>query len=295
MYCVFIDKTGGNYFEAFYDMRDLLCKSVSTMSSDFSALLHSIFGIIIFLVVISVFLEGITFIKKFLLEDTEPKEDDESIEEILLNDGMDIAISAIVIGFIGICIFFAYNSTHPSLITTSNTETREIIDPTKMPVVEPITSEKPFIITKDKDYTLTPIAKYRISGIVVAKNTTLDDSVRKIGPIDIGLIFGKLAESENQNILSFRSSERYLYPQFNTNFPLDVACHYWSHNHIIPANNNIFKAANSLENGQAVTFDGYLVIVKFSAGNWGKIEMIPTGVCKPICQVIYVSEVRIRK
>ena len=274
-----------NFFNAFYYTIELFFKSVLTIFNDFSSFIYSIFFIITFLIIISVFLKGTPFTKKF------------SGDESWLNDGIDIAVRAFVIGFLSFCIVVVYNTIHPSLFNTTYIETNETIDPTKMPVVGQITTEKPFLMTKDIDFTLTPIAKYHISGIVVAKNTNLLDDKRykKLGPIDIGLIFGKLAEPENRHALDFSSFDRGLRPVIKSNISWDVACHYLSHNHLIPANDNILRASFSLENGQTATFDGYLVTVNSSIGDWGHNDMIPTGECKPICQIIYLTEIRIGK
>ncbi len=41
------------------------------------------------------------------------------------------------------------------------------------------------------NYTISPVASYKIAGLVVAKNTTFSDPMSNIMPIDIGIAWGK--------------------------------------------------------------------------------------------------------
>ena len=57
--------------------------------------------------------------------------------------------------------------------------------------LEPIIKE-----FKNGRFTIKPVAEYKLSGMVVGKKSYSDDWDGKISPVDLAVVWGKLAEPE---------------------------------------------------------------------------------------------------
>lgn len=257
-----------------------------------SIILILLYGILNLKSLVRFFGEKILKIKNYF---SDAEQDETEEKQGLSSDLVDVISVALIVSVIFSGILFgatALNSNFQPEWTAVN----ERIDPTQMPVQIPAEKQL-FNIKKDKNYVIFPFSRYEISGIVVAKNTFLFDTVKNISPVDIGLIYGELARPEyRKDAVFFLSFMRHLMPHFRSGIKLDNICAYYSHNHIIPSNNNILKAVKSLKNNQTVMLKGYLVYVNTGGcSNWGSPNMIP-GACDSTilsgCEIIYVDEVR---
>ncbi|OGH94416.1 MAG: hypothetical protein A2039_03455 [Candidatus Melainabacteria bacterium GWA2_34_9] len=153
----------------------------------------------------------------------------------------------------------------------------------------------------NKNYTLYPMANYKIAGIVIAKNTILSDKTSDISPIDIGLAWGKMALPEYSKYRNFHSSERVMYWDSGMGIiPLSKEEYKdsYSHNHLIPANTNIRNALMSLHLNEKVYLEGSLVFVN-SKGmvDWNsslsRTDKGFVGIFGGSCEIFYVTKVRI--
>jgi hypothetical protein len=140
-----------------------------------------------------------------------------------------------------------------------------LIDTSSDPIQIEYTTDKPLIHkVNNKEYYIYPLAKYEIAGMVVAKNSQfiLDD--RDLGPIDIGLSWGKLALPEYSKYIKFNSAFRLMPSEINYGMPLsgDYIQTHSSHNHIIPSSNNILDRVSGFNIGDKVLMKGFLVEVK---------------------------------
>ena len=140
-------------------------------------------------------------------------------------------------------------------------------------------------------------AKYKISAKVAVKYRYADKYFSKIAPLDLALIWGKVADKQYKKYIKFSQSLRFAFYKYSFDCPLpkDYISTHFSNNHIIPANGNIKKALIMLvKKNKQIYLEGYLVdingIIKkrtFSAAtslkrddNWGGA-----------CEIFYVTKV----
>ena len=161
--------------------------------------------------------------------------------------------------------------------------TNEIIDISREPVqIEINDKNKKFIeyqtLENKGTYVLEKMARYSISGKVVAKNYFFWGNYIPLGQrvfqsvalFDIGLVWGKMADDDVLKYYNFISAKdmmaRALYPRLKhgvKNPPLswNYASSKFSHTHIIPASSSIMYALIYAKNKQPIRMEGYLVDV----------------------------------
>jgi len=204
-------------------------------------------------------------------------------------------LDMMIVFFSLIIIFVIIKSTNSPKIVYYNSTLADI-DVSKNPEQSVCYFCKPIIKIINKIvYRLTPVANYKICGMVLAKNTFFMDEIADIAPIDIGLAWAKMTEPEYDKYMNYRSSNRFL--DFSPNpVPEFISFEYLnshvSHSHIIPSNDNVFKAVNSFRNKEKICLEGYLVNIK------SKDYFTPTSVSRTdtaggACEIIYVMRVRI--
>jgi hypothetical protein len=192
-------------------------------------------------------------------------------------------------------IFFLSGCEKPHL---SGTETEEI-DISRDPLQTPHTSSEPMIKEiKNGHLTLTPVAEYRVSGVVVSRKAYDDGWESQISPVDLAIVWGKLAEPAYDKYIEYWQNNRWYFFRYKGGSPFDhsfVVTHSGNH-HTIPATYNVRKALESIQKNDKVILEGYLVNVK---GTYrGKAVFWNTSLSRNdtgngSCEVFYVSKVRI--
>jgi len=180
----------------------------------------------------------------------------------------------------------------------SGTETEEI-DISRDPLQTPNPSGEPIIKeVKNGHLTLTPIAEYRVSGVVVSKKSYDGGWESQISPYDLTIVWGKLAEPAYDKYIEYWQNNRWYFFRYKEASAFDhsyVVTHSGNH-HTIPANYNVRKALESIQKDDKVILEGYLVNVK---GTYrGKPVFWSTSLSRNdtgngSCEVFYVSKVRI--
>lgn len=167
---------------------------------------------------------------------------------------------------------------------TVSTIVKTPIDTSNDPMQLPLSSINNKISKKGPDnnkiYTLTKVAQYSISGMVVAKNTNFwfrginRSDFDGIALMDVGLVWGDLADKNavKRNIV-FKSkktlgSARVLYTKLKNSkeFSFDYVLSHSSHTHLIPANANVMSALLKMKKYTNVKLDGYLVDITYENG-----------------------------
>jgi hypothetical protein len=103
---------------------------------------------------------------------------------------------------------------------------------------------------------------YVLEGRVVSRREFRNDATSAVSPLDLGIVYGDLAEPGATDELSFSAGPRVLWTRWDpgVNLPQN-----WDHqvtnNHLIPANQAINDALMAVEVGQEVRLSGYLVVV----------------------------------
>lgn len=199
---------------------------------------------------------------------------------------------------LGISVFFLLCLSGCEKPHLSGTETEEI-DISRDPLQTPNPSGEPIIKEiKNGHLTLTPMAEYRVSGVVVSKKAYDGGWESQISPYDLAIVWGKLAEPAYDKYIEYWQNNRWYFFRYKEGSPFDhsyVVTHSGNH-HTIPANYNVRKALESIHKDNKVILEGYLVNVK---GTYrGKAVFWNTSLSRNdtgngSCEVFYVSKVRI--
>ena len=174
----------------------------------------------------------------------------------------------------------------------------EDIDTFQDPLQASYQSEEPMILRmKDDIFTITPLAKYKLFGVVVSKKSYSDDWNSKISPIDLAIVWGRLAEPEYERYITYRQSNRWYFYKYKQESPFDdfyVITHS-ANNHIIPANENIDRAIKTIKEKDKVVLEGFLVNVKGTYNGrpvFWNTSLSRTDTGKGSCELFYVSKIR---
>ena len=173
------------------------------------------------------------------------------------------------------------------------------IDTSQDPIQTPSTSNDPIIIEiKDGQFTLTPLAEYKLCGLVVSRETYSYGWAGEISPIDLAIIWGKLAEHEYDQYMSYSQSSRWYYYKYKPGTPFDNSyiISHSSNNHMIPANENVRRAVKMIKEKDEVVLEGFLVSLKGTykgeTVTWNS-SLSRTDTGDGSCELFYVSKVRI--
>ncbi len=173
------------------------------------------------------------------------------------------------------------------------------IDTSGDPVQRLTASYEPILIeTKSGRFTLTPVAEYQLAGKVVSKEFYTDGWEAELSPLDLAIVWGKLAPPEFEGFVSFRQRNRWYFYQYPPHSPLDhnYILSHSANNHIIPASENIARALRSIGKKEKILLEGFLVNVQgtYRGGTvfWNtSTTRKDTG--NGSCELIYVTRVQI--
>jgi hypothetical protein len=173
------------------------------------------------------------------------------------------------------------------------------IDVSQEPMQIPYTSNEPMIIkNEDSEFTITPVAEYKIAAIVVGKKSYHDGWRAEVAPIDLALAWGKMAEPEYDQYISYSQSDRWYFYEYDKESPFDsyyIITHS-ANNHVIPADDNVYKAIKSIKKRGKVLLEGFLVNVRgrYKGGNfWWNSSLRRSDSGDGSCEVLYVKKIKI--
>jgi hypothetical protein len=147
------------------------------------------------------------------------------------------------------------------------------------------------------EYTISALAKYDITALVVSKyNYWYDDWRAKVAPYDVALVWGDLAKPENEKYVTYSQFGRWYYYRWRGDSPYDenFIIRHSSNNHIIPANDIIKRAIASLRKRRAVRLEGYLVNVdgkEHGRPFWWHSSLTRDDTGDGSCELFYVNKV----
>ncbi|MHC1685391.1 MAG: hypothetical protein AB6733_21030 [Clostridiaceae bacterium] len=150
----------------------------------------------------------------------------------------------------------------------------------------------------DMKIIISPVVNYSISAEVKSTEDYSSGWNSKISPVDLALAWGKLNDKNVDKYISYSQSNRWCYYTYKEECPVDSSYidTHSSNNHIIPANDNLWRAAKAVKKGDVVKLDGYLVNVQCDANGqnftWNSsTTRNDTG--DGACEVFYVNEITI--
>lgn len=136
---------------------------------------------------------------------------------------------------------------------------------------------------------------YVIEGLVVTRREYRFDATSAISPIDLGIVWGDLAEPGGMQDIEFSTSPRavWAYARPDATLPPNWL-HQVTNNHLIPANQAVSEALLAIEVGAMVRLRGYLVDV---TGNrispWRSSTRRGDSTIASGCEIILVTDVEV--
>jgi hypothetical protein len=173
------------------------------------------------------------------------------------------------------------------------------MDTSQDPIQIPYKADEPIAREVKNGYLMiTPVAEYKISGVVVGKGTYSSDWSGEISPVDLAIAWGKLADPGANRYITYTQGYRWYFYQCKSEGPFDhsYVISHSSNNHIIPANENIRRAVKTVKKKHQVVLEGFLVNLKGTYKEqpvtWNT-SLSRTDIGNGSCELFYVSKVRI--
>jgi len=173
------------------------------------------------------------------------------------------------------------------------------IDTSQDPIQKSCTTVEPIVKEcKSGRFTMIPLAEYEISGMVVSKETYSSDWDGEISPVDLAIVWGKLAEPLTGRYIKYSQGSRWYHYRWKERAPVDPSyiISHSSNNHIIPANINIYRAIKTIKRKDRIVLKGLLVNLRGTVK--GQMVAQDTSLSRTdtgsgSCEIFYVSHVRI--
>lgn len=185
-------------------------------------------------------------------------------------------------------------------------EASEDIDTSQDPLQTSYTGENIKRTISGDEFTIVPVANYEISAMLESMKSysaslgfNVDRLYAKISPVDLCLVWGKLAEPGYDKYITYRQGKRNCEARSSAEAPFDFNYQitHVSNNHIIPATENVHNAIKSIQNKEKVVLKGVLVNVMLKSNGqeymFLKTSLIRSDWGLEGCEVFYVEKVRI--
>ncbi|MFH1783690.1 MAG: hypothetical protein ABH868_02175 [bacterium] len=147
-------------------------------------------------------------------------------------------------------------------------------------------------------FTITPVAMYTLAGVMVSKRNYNSGWESELSPMDFAMAWGDMADSDYDEFMSYRQNGRWYYWNYKAGSPVQnpyISTH-TSNNHIIPANDNVMLAAKSVDEGDEIILEGYLVNIKGTYKGqkvWWNTSTSRSDKGNHSCEVFYVTKLKI--
>lgn len=144
-----------------------------------------------------------------------------------------------------------------------------------------------------KEFTLTPVAEYKVSALVAHAKRYTDDV--SIAPYDFALMWGDLASQEYEKYMSVSQSSRRwnYYVKGDAPWSPSYVNSHGANTHIIPSNDEIRIGASKARKNEQIYIEGFLVNLKYSSGS--RYYTIKTSTSRTdsgngACEIVYVKK-----
>jgi hypothetical protein len=150
---------------------------------------------------------------------------------------------------------------------------------------------------KHDQYTITPLASYRVSAVVLGRERYRNDPASAIAPVDLALGWGPMSVAEVLNHLDISQSGRWYEYSWTGDPPLDqnqIALHS-ANTHCIPANAETRAKLLRVKRHDVVTLEGYLVEVTSDDGYRWRSSLSRDDTRGGSCEVMWITSVTSQK
>lgn len=136
---------------------------------------------------------------------------------------------------------------------------------------------------------------YVLEGRVVTRREFRNDPTSAISPLDLGVVWGALAEPGGVDQIEFRTAPRAVWsrPSDDAQLPIDWE-HQVTNNHLVPASQELNEALLAVEIGERVRISGYLVeVTGADISPWRSSTLRGDNTIIGGCEIILVTAVEI--
>lgn len=144
------------------------------------------------------------------------------------------------------------------------------------------------------DYTITPLAHYEITAVVLARERYRNDRAARLAPVDLALGWGSMSSASIINELKFSQSGRwYRYSWNREGPPLEPAqiARQSANTHCLPASPSIRKKLLAVRRHELVTLAGYLVEISGPDNYHWRSSLSRDDVRGGSCEVLWITEI----
>jgi hypothetical protein len=152
----------------------------------------------------------------------------------------------------------------------------------------------PFALGK---YTVTPLARYSITGVVLCRDRYTYDNGADLAPLDLGLGWGPMSIASVINELKISQSGRFLQFSYRNEPPLDqheIEVHS-SNTHCLPADDAVRKALFAVKRHELVSLEGLLVQVTGPDGYRWRSSLTRDDTGGGACEVMWITSITHKK
>ena len=146
-------------------------------------------------------------------------------------------------------------------------------------------------------YTVTPLAKYSITAVVLSRDRYRFDDAAKLAPVDLALGWGSMSIADVINELSVSQSGRWYEYTYKNEAPLDpqVIAQHSANTHCLPADSAVRKQLLAVRRHDLVTLEGYLVEITTAEGFHWRSSLSRDDTGGGACEVMWVTSVTRKK
>jgi hypothetical protein len=143
------------------------------------------------------------------------------------------------------------------------------------------------------DYTITPLARYEIKAVVLARERYRNDPGAKLSPVDLALGWGPMSTAAVINDLSISQSGRWYEYSWSGEEPLppDEITAHSANTHCLPATPEIRRQLLAIKRHDVVTLEGYLVEVTGPEGYRWRSSLSRTDTRGGACEVLWITRI----
>jgi len=147
------------------------------------------------------------------------------------------------------------------------------------------------------DYTVTPLARYTVTAIVLGRERYRYGDEAELSPLDLALGWGSMSLAGVVNELKISQSGRWYEYRWSDDPPLEPAQIATSsaNTHCLPADKEMRDALLAVKRHDLVTLEGYLVEVAGPKGYRWRSSLTRTDTGARSCEVFWVTSVERKK
>jgi len=147
------------------------------------------------------------------------------------------------------------------------------------------------------DYTVSPLATYHVTAVVLSRSRYRNDPSADIAPLDLALGWGPMSIAGVINELKISQSGRWYEYSWSGDPPLELngIIQHSANTHCLPATPEIRDRLLSVKRHELVTLDGYLVEVTKTDGYHWRSSLTREDTAGGSCEIMWITGISSQK